>query len=239
MMEVLVIGLGALIIGISKTSVGGFGMVAAALFADVMPAKESTAAVLLLLICGDVFGSFTYRRDVDWRALLRLAPSVLIGVIAGSWFLSVTSDQFIRKAIGVVIVIMVTAQWFMRRRPKADHLPHAVTWAAGFTAGFTSMVANAGGAPMAIYLLNMHISVRRYLGTTAWFFFAVNLTKLPFSIHLGLLHASRVESLLWYIPVVACGAWIGRRVITRISMDTFQVIMLLSAAAGGINLLLR
>ncbi len=235
-------------------------MVATALFADVMPARESTAAVLLLLICGDLFASYSYRHDVEWRTLLRLAPSVLIGVVAGTAFLAAMSDNTVRKFIGVVagtaflaamsdntvrkfigvvIVLMCTAQWFLRSRHKGDHLPHAVTWVAGTAAGFTSMIANAGGPPMALYLLNMHISVRRYLGTTAWFFFALNLTKLPFSVHLGLLHAHRVESLMWYVPLVGLGAWLGRRIITRISADTFQVIMLVSATAGGLNLLLR
>ncbi len=239
MTGILVIALGALLIGVSKTSIGGVGMVATALFADVMPARESTAAVLLLLIVGDLMASYTYRHDVDWKVLLRLLPSVLPGVVLGSWFLAVTSDSVIRKVIGTVIVVMCVAQWSLRGRPKPDHLPLSATWGTGITAGFTSMIANAGGAPMAIYLLNMHISVRRYLGTTAWFFFVLNLTKLPFSIHLGLLHLQRVESLAWYVPLVALGAWLGRRVITRVSPDHFQLIMLLSAGAGGLNLLLR
>lgn len=239
MTELIIIGLGALIIGISKVSVGGIGMLASALFASVMPAKESTAAVLLLLICGDFIACYTYREHVEWRTIARLAPSVLIGVVGGAWFLGASSDAGVRKSIGVVVLVMVALQWMMRKRPKPEHLPHSVTWLAGGTAGFTSMVANAGGAPMAIYLLNMRISLQRYLGTTAWFFLALNVSKLPFSIHLGLLHAERVLTLAWFVPVVALGAWIGRRLITRVSMDAFQTLTLLGAGAGGLNLLFR
>jgi len=239
MTQLVVIGIAAFIIGLSKTSVGGIGLIASVLFAAVMPAKESTAAVLFLLISGDLFACFTYRRDVDWRTILRLAPSVLIGVVGGAWFLSMSTDSGMRKAIGVVVIIMVALQWMLRSRPKPDHLPHSVTWGAGSTAGFTSMVANAGGAPMAVYLLNMHISKRCYLGTTAWFFFALNVTKMPFSIHLGLLHADRALQLLWFMPVVAAGAWVGRRIVNRVSMDLLQVLILVSAAVGGLNLLLR
>ena len=46
----LVLALAALIIGLSKTSVGGFAALAVAAFAAYLPTKESTAAVLLLLI---------------------------------------------------------------------------------------------------------------------------------------------------------------------------------------------
>lgn len=239
MIEFLIIGLAAFVIGLSKTSVGGFGLVASVLFASVMPAKESTAAVLFLLISGDIFACYTYRRDADWRTIVRLAPSVAIGVVAGAWFLGASSDSSIRHAIGVVVLLMVALQLVLRRRPKPDHLPHSVTWGAGSIAGFTSMVANAGGAPMAVYLLNMHISVRRYLGTTAWFFLALNVGKMPFSIHLGLLHAERALQLLYFVPVVAVGAWVGRRVVTRISMEAFQSMTLLAAGVGGLNLLLR
>lgn len=239
MTEIVVIAVGALIIGISKASVGGLGLVASVLFASVMPAKESTAAVLLILICGDLFACFAYRHDVEWRTILRLAPSVVMGVAVGSWFLGISSDAGIRKAIGVVVVMMAASQFLLRRRRKPDHLPHAITWLAGGTAGLTSMVANAGGAPMAIYLMNMHIGMQRYLGTTAWFFFGLNLFKVPFSVHLGLLHGDRVISLLWCIPVVAAGAWLGRRLVRRISMETFQTVTLLSAMAGGLNLLLH
>lgn len=239
MIEILIIGLAALVIGLSKTSVGGVGLVASVLFASVMPAKESTAAVLFLLISGDVFACYTYRKDVDWRTIARLAPSVVIGVAAGAWFLGASSDSGVRRAIGVVVLVMVALQLALRRRPKPDHLPHWVTWGAGSIAGFTSMVANAGGAPMAVYLLNMHISVRRYLGTTAWFFFALNVGKMPVSIHLGLLQADRALQLLYFVPVVAVGAWVGRKVVSRISMDAFQTMTLIAAGAGGLNLLLR
>lgn len=239
MTEEFIIGIGALIVGISKASVGGLGLLASVLFANVMPAKESTAAVLLVLICGDVFACYAYRHHVEWRTIARLAPSVVLGVVAGAWFLGASSDAVVRRAIGVVVLVMCALQVLLSRRPKPDRLPHSATWGAGATAGFTSMVANAGGAPMAIYLLNMHISVQRYIGTTAWFFFALNVFKLPFSIHLGLLHADRAVSLLWYVPLVALGSWIGRRLVSRISMRTFQWLTLAAASIGGLNLLLR
>lgn len=239
MIELLVLGVAAFIIGLSKTSVGGIGIVAAVMFAAVMPAKESTAAVLFLLISGDLLACYTYRHDVDWRTIARLAPSVLVGVVAGSWFLGASSDGLMRRAIGVVVLGMVVLQLLLRTRPKPDHLAHSVTAATGVTAGFTSMVANAAGAPMAIYLMNMHISKARYLGTTAWFFLALNVTKMPFSLRLGLLQADRALQLLWFVPVVAAGAWTGRRLAQRVSMDTLQSLILAAAALGGLNLVLR
>ena len=95
----------ALVVGISKTSVSGFGSFAVAAFALVMPAKESTAAVLLLLIIGDIVAVLRYRKHCNWALLRRLLPSVLPGVALGAWVLSVISDVVLKRGIGVLLVI--------------------------------------------------------------------------------------------------------------------------------------
>ncbi|HNV10124.1 MAG TPA: sulfite exporter TauE/SafE family protein, partial [Propionibacteriaceae bacterium] len=99
-MDWLWMALAALVVGISKTSVGGLGAIAVAIFALVMPAKESTAAVLLLLIVGDVVAVLRYRRHADWKLLLSLLPWVLPGLALGAWFLGRVDDQVLRKSIG-------------------------------------------------------------------------------------------------------------------------------------------
>lgn len=63
----------ALLIGVSKTALPGAATISVAAFAAVLPARESTAALLVLLIVGDLVAVWTYRRDVDIKALLRLA----------------------------------------------------------------------------------------------------------------------------------------------------------------------
>ena len=93
----MLLGAAALLIGISKTSVGGLAAIAVAVFASVMPAKESTAAVLLLLLTGDVVAVARYRRGADWGLLRRLLPSVLPGLALGAVFLWFVSDTVVRR----------------------------------------------------------------------------------------------------------------------------------------------
>ncbi|NHA69260.1 TSUP family transporter, partial [Phycicoccus flavus] len=73
----LLLGLAALLIGYSKTALGGLGVVAVALFATVLPAKQSTAAILAVLVVGDLVAVWHYRRDADWGLVRRLLPAVL------------------------------------------------------------------------------------------------------------------------------------------------------------------
>ena len=61
-------------------------MVSIPLFAWVLPARMSTAALLVLLLFGDLFAVIAYRRYVKWKVLIALVPYVLVGVLAGALF---------------------------------------------------------------------------------------------------------------------------------------------------------
>ena len=60
------------LIGLSKTYIGGIGMINAALLATILPAKESTGVLLVLLITGDLFAIGVYKKHVEWRVLQKL-----------------------------------------------------------------------------------------------------------------------------------------------------------------------
>jgi uncharacterized membrane protein YfcA len=62
----------------------------------VLPAKESTGTILLLLIVGDAFALVSYRRHADWRTIVRMAPAVVLGLVAGAVFLVVATDALVR-----------------------------------------------------------------------------------------------------------------------------------------------
>ena len=234
------LGVGALLAGFSKTAISGVGMIAVALFAAVLPTRESTGTLLLLLLVGDVVAVSAYRRDVEWRTLARLAPSVVVGVLAGVAFVLLATDQVLRRTIGVVILVMLAVHVW-RRRQAIDEAPSTpgriVTTGAGSLAGFTSMVANSGGSVMAVYLLGARLEMRAFLGTGAWFFFAVNVFKLPFTVALGLVSGSSLVILVVMAPLVLLGTYAGRRVIDRIDRELFEKLVLGFTFLAALNLL--
>ena len=86
---------------------------------------------------------------------------------------------------------------------------------------FTTMAANAGGPVMTLYFLAARFDMIRFLGTQAWFFFLINVAKLPFSLGLGLLGGEMLVPLLVLAPVVLLGTWLGRVMIRRIDERWF------------------
>ena len=141
----------------------------------------------MLLLVGDVLAVWAYRRDADRALLASLVPSVVLGVLAGAAFLRWSTQDQTRRGIGVVLLALVALTVFQRRRGRRGRAPAPGRTAYGALAGFTTMVANAGGPVTSMYFLACRFSVAAFLGTTAWFFFAVNLVKLPFTVSMGLI----------------------------------------------------
>lgn len=229
-----------LIVGLSKTALPGANTISIAIFASVMPAKESTGALLVLLIVGDVFALWMYRQHADLRAILRLAPAVIVGLLAGVTFLALAGDTGVQRVIGTILLLLVAITIWRRNSAPArtgDHTGLLVRAGYGLLGGFTTMVANAGGPVMSMYFLAARFSVKAFLGTAAWFFAIINITKVPFSIGLGLISPQSLLLDLCIVPAVVLGAFVGRRIANRISQKLFNRVVLSLTVLGSVYLL--
>lgn len=254
MTTAVLLAVAALVIGFSKTSIGGLASIAVVIFASVMPARESTAAILLLLIIGDLVAVWHYRHDCDWSLLRRLLPAVLPGLVLGAAFLAVVDDTVLRRSIGVLLLLMaVLSLWQHTRATNAEQVrgagPGAQTalqlhsrrasLGTGLVAGFTTMTANAAGAVMALYLTAQGVEKKRFLGTGACFFLGVNLCKVPFSAGLGLFGAGTLTRTLALAPLVLVGAWGGLHAARRLSQSAFDQAVLAATAISAVVLIVR
>jgi len=229
----------AVLIGIAKTGFGGLGMLSVLLFAQLMPAKQATGIVLPLLCFGDIIAAFYYRQHAKWVHLWRLFPWTAAGVVVGYFTLGRITDQQARQMIGAIVLALVTLH-LIRRRGAAGREGEHGWWFAptiGILAGFTTLIANAAGPLMAIYLLAMRLPKMDYVGTGAVFFLLMNLFKVPFMVNLGLITWSSFQlNLMLALPVVA-GTMVGRRILTRVDQRMFENIVLFVSAGAGVKLL--
>ncbi|MDX3451737.1 sulfite exporter TauE/SafE family protein [Streptomyces sp. ME02-8801-2C] len=248
----------AVLVGFSKTAVSGANTVSLAIFAAVLPARESTGVLLPILIAGDVLAVLTYRRHAHWPTLWRLFPAVAVGVVVGTVFLVWADDEVVRTSIGAILLLMAGVTVWRRRQADAEAKaqsgseseedePDAVSTPAGrFKArsygvlgGFTTMVANAGGPVMSMYLLSAGFRKLGFLGTSAFFFLIVNVSKVPFSAGLGLIdgHSLLLDAAL--VVFVIPGAFIGKWAVNRINQRLFEQLVIAATVVGGAQLLLR
>jgi uncharacterized membrane protein YfcA len=234
---------GALMVGISKTGISGLSILAVALFAYVFPSsKQASGLVLPLLIFADVIAVVSYRAHAQWRHLWRMFPWTALGVVIGFVALGRISDRTTRWLIGGIILALTALSYGRRYRSAGRGADAPIHWAAamgvGVLAGFVTLVANAAGPLMAIYLLSMRLPKMQYVGTAAIFFLVLNLFKVPFMADLGLITFASFTFNLYLLPAVLAGALIGRWLLGRIDQGLFENLVLALSAIAGILLLL-
>ena len=230
--------LGAFMVGVSKTGVSWLSMLAVVLFAQLLPAKEATGAVLPLLIVGDLVAVGSYRGHADLRFIARLFPWAALGVVAGFYALSAINDRQAKTLIGAIVIVLVAVSVARQRGARAEGaLPGWVGPFVGILAGFTTLVSNAAGPLMAIYLLAMNLPKMEYMGTTAVFFFLLNAFKVPFMASLGLISAHSLHLNLLLVPAVLAGTWAGRRLLLVLKQRQFEWTVLALTALSGLKLL--
>jgi len=242
----VVLAVAAGCVGFAKTAIGGIGMVAVALFAVVLPARESTGALLPLLIAGDVVAVAAYRRHGSWRTVLALLPGVVPGLVVGALFLAAVGDKTLQLVLGATLLLLSVWQLVLRiraRRTRDDDAapgPSAsrpVAIAAGAGAGFATMTANAAGPVMTLYLVMAGLPKLQMLGTGAWFFLVVNLMKVPFSASLKLIDPPSLLLDLALTPAMLVGAAAGWLLVRRLHQQQFEVAALGLAAVSAALLL--
>lgn len=235
----ILIATGACTIGLAKSGIPGLGILAIPLFASVVPAKESTGLILPMLIMGDLIGVGFFRQHAQWKFLWKLAPWTMLGVLAGWQALGWLDNARIRPLIGGIVLVMLALNLWRQRHPDLkDIIPTGMWFAAaiGLAAGFTTMVANAAGPIMVIYLLAMRLPPAAFIGTSAWFFLLVNVFKVPFSAQLGLITLSSLKFNLILLPGIALGAYLGFRFAKSVPKHLFDRIVLILATIGALKL---
>ena len=230
----------ALVIGLAKTGISGMGLLAVVIFANLLPARQASGFVLPMLVFADVVAVASYRRHAQWSYLWKLFPWTALGVVLGYFTLGRIDDRQAKVLIGGIVLTLLAVHLGRRVRPAAeDGVDHGWWYAPlfGVLAGFTTLVANAAGPLMVIYLLSMRLPKMEYMGTGAYYFLLINLFKVPFMMNLGLIDAHSFRANLLLLPAVIVGALAGRIILKRINQKLFENLALGLSAAAGLHLL--
>lgn len=247
----LLAGLAAVLIGFSKTGLPGAGILAVPIMAWVFGARLSVGATLPLLLVGDIFAVLAYRAHADWTQLRRLAPWVLAGLLVGTLGLWALGRMHLKAdplgpIIGVIILALL-ALTLLQRRGLLNWQPHSglSTGLIGVLAGFTTMISNAAGPVMGIFMTALGLNKQQLMGTTAWNFFLFNISKIPLLLWLTwdnraepLVTSASLSANLILAPLVVIGALVGRAVLPRLRQETFTTLLLVLAGLAALKLLI-
>jgi hypothetical protein len=228
--QMLMIAIACLMIGLSKGGLGGplpVSMVTP-LLALVMDAREAVVLVLPFLIFADIFALRAYWMLWDTRLLLFMLPPAVVGVIAGGISLSIIPDNDLKIIIGIATLMVIGYKLSADYFESIDYTSqnwHSLI--AGTASGFGAALANAGAPPFTVYMLLRKVESIPFIGTATLFFAVVNLLKIPIFLQQDLIQLDSFLSVIWALPIVPLGVYLGRRALDYISQIMFERIMLI------------
>ena len=109
----------------------------------------------------------------------------------------------------------------------------------GLLGGFTTMIGNAAGPVMAVYLLSMRLPKLSFVGTSAWFVLIVNYLKLPLQIFVwDNISVAPLTVNLLAIPFIIVGAILGIVLVKKFPESSYRRFIIVITVISTIMLLI-
>jgi uncharacterized membrane protein YfcA len=230
----------ALLIGINKTAIPGLGVLPVVMLTLIFEPMMSTGVQLGMLALADLIAVAYYRKQADWRILLRLLPWALSGIALGSvilHFMPMDATVMKRTIGGIVLALMVLN--FIRKSLAPEKIPSGVAWSGfyGILLGSTTQLANAAGPISSIYFLAMKLPKEKYLGCCAWFFLILNWIKVPVFAFEGRVTVESVWLDIFMLPFLIAGGVLGIVLLKKLPQKIFETVVQLLVVIASLRLL--
>jgi uncharacterized membrane protein YfcA len=235
----VLLALSGLLIGMAKTGLSGVGMMVVPILANAFGGRPSVGLLLPILIFADIFAVTWYNRHAQWKHILRLLPWAFAGILVATLVGKSISDQTFNRLLAALVIGGIGILVWQDLRSDKLRIPTSRWFAAGLglLGGFSTMIGNAAGPVMALYLLSMRLPKNIYIGTGAWFFFIVNLSKVP--LHVWSWNTITLDSFLLdvlLIPAIAAGAFLGIWLVRLLPERIFRIIIIATTLLSALLL---
>jgi uncharacterized membrane protein YfcA len=214
----------------------GSGLIAVQLLALRFPVTVVVPLVVFLDYVGSASQGLKNRTHIVWRDQLPLIPFSLIGVGVGLLLLSTMSKPDLGKALGGFVLIYAVYQ-LLPLPPLKGSLLFAVP--CGLLGGFIGTLFGTGGPLYVMYFNLRQMAKTGFRATFASNFLIDGGIRLVGYTTAGLFHGAILLSMLAALPVVGAGLYVGGRVHTGFSQETFKRFISVLLLCSGIALLLK
>jgi len=226
-------------IGMAKVGLTAVSMPVVPILAGIFGGRLSTGILLPMLSIADVFAVKYYHRHAEWRYILRLLPWAVLGIALGIVVGGAVNDAQFRHILAAVILVGLVIMIIREFQSGTSRISERWWLSAliGLATGFTSMLTNAAGTLLAIYLFSKKLPKNSYIGTLAWFFMLVNLIKIP--AHVFIWKTITLDTLLLDIalaPLILMGALLGIVVVKRIPEKPYRFLIIIMTALAALRL---
>jgi hypothetical protein len=177
-------------------------------------------------------------KHVDWTVVRYYLPSAIAGALIGAWVFVELDLSYLRLVVGLFLISTVW-QFKLGKQKRSFPMPLRGFIPLGFFVAIFSTLIGATGPVLNPFYLNYGITKERLIATKAVNSFLLAILQLSSFTFLGALSGE----MWWYGLAVGGGATVGnifgKKMLAKISDQTFRKLLLAFMFLSGILMLLR
>jgi uncharacterized membrane protein YfcA len=231
----------ALLLGMAKAGLSGFGLAVVPVMALIFGAKESTGVILPMLIIADIMAVIYYRQHAIWKYIIRILPWVAAGIIIALFIGNMINNKQFRivmlSVVWIMLILMIVNDIWKK---ESDQIPNNMLFGSlmGLAGGFATMIGNAAGPVFTLYFLSMRLTKKEFIGTGAWLYLIMNTGKLPLQIIVWKnITLTTLIPGLFSIPFIALGIFLGIRIVNLFSEKVYRYFVIITTITASLLLL--
>ena len=229
------------IMGLDKGGIKPVGVVSMFLITTIVSPAEMLGILAPLLLIGEVYPAFHYRKSRQRAAVHAVMPWVFLGLAAGG----IIGRHMDAHGFSIVIAIFILLMALLLTFSEFGHLDFpqqadgAMTVILGFLAGLSSILGNAAGAVTNLYFLHKTDSKNAFLGSGSYLYIFINLIKIVIYLLFWSVF-SRISLLfsLIMLPALLAGVIAATLIIRIVPEKVYRMLVIASVYYAGIAFLL-
>jgi uncharacterized protein len=198
----------------------GSGLIATPLLLMFLPLTTAVPLIVVLDYAASAAQGVRDRRQIAWQEIGAVLPTAVIGVAAAFWLFRAIDTRWLVKGLAVFLVAFALYQL----RPNEGARQVSRTWGlpAGAFGGLIGTLFGTGGPFYVAYLHGRQLEKVAFRATFSTIFLLDGMNRIAGYALSGFFDSRFFAILLWLVPMMVAGMFVGRHLHTNIGPETFR-----------------
>jgi uncharacterized membrane protein YfcA len=215
----------------------GSGLIAIPLLALIMPLTIVVPLIVFLDYIASASQGIKHREVIQWKEIISLLPFAIVGILTALFIFKSVDMEALKIGLGTFILLFAVYSLFSFSGKTL--ISSLWSMPAGSMGGLIGTLYGTGGPFYVLYLKFRKIEKTQFRATFATIFLLDGAGRLAGYVFTGLFSMDLVLMMAVAIPLMVIGMFIGSRIHTNMSQQTFQRAISLLLIFSGITLLLK
>jgi len=233
----LVVGLGIFLGFFIRTLIGFAGaLIALPVLLLAVGLKDAIAYISIFYFYSSIYFIKKEWKNIDKRIILKLSIATVLGVLLGVWVLAHGKPVFLKKALGVFILMYVI--YAIYAKDKVFNLPK-LEFFFGLAGGFFSGLFSTGGPLYVIIVKNSAVTMKTFRATMFGILGLITIVRIPTLYKAGILNAEQVYHSFYIIPFFILAISLGKKAYAKLNETVLKNGVLALLFLSGVMLIIK